>query len=89
MKTWTTETWLAGAPEQVLELLSEPDAIARWAPIAFEVLDLDRERLVAGTRARVSGALAGATGGVRRRDPRDNNPKGDSRDHHHCPCDGP
>ncbi len=59
MKTWTTETWVAGAPEHVLELLTEPDAIARWAPIPFELLDLDGERLVAGTRARVSGALAG------------------------------
>ena len=37
MKTWTTETWLAGAPEEVLELLTEPDAIARWAPIPFEL----------------------------------------------------
>lgn len=54
MKTWTTETWGAGAPERVLELLTEPDAIARWAPIPFELLDLDGERLVAGTRARVS-----------------------------------
>jgi hypothetical protein len=59
MKTWTTETWVAGAPEQVLELLTQPDAIARWAPIPFEVLELDSQRLVAGTRARVSGALAG------------------------------
>jgi hypothetical protein len=59
VKTWTTETWVAGAPAQVLELLTQPDAIARWAPIPFEVLDLDSERLVAGTRARVSGALAG------------------------------
>ena len=59
MKTWTTETWVAGAPEHVLELLTEPDAIARWAPIPFELLALDGERLVAGTRARVSGALAG------------------------------
>jgi hypothetical protein len=59
MKTWTTETWVAGAPEQVLELLTEPAAVARWAPIPFELLDLDGERLVAGTRARVSGALAG------------------------------
>jgi hypothetical protein len=58
MRTWTTETWVAGAPEHVLELLTEPDAIARWAPIPFEVRDLDGERLVAGTRARVSGALA-------------------------------
>ena len=59
MKTWTTETWVAGAPEEVLELLTEPDAIARWAPIPFELLDLDGARLQQGTRARVSGALAG------------------------------
>jgi hypothetical protein len=37
---------------------TEPDAIARWVPIRFELLDLDGERLVAGTCARVSGALA-------------------------------
>jgi hypothetical protein len=59
MKTWTTETWVAGAPEEVLELLTEPDAIARWAPIPFELLDLDGARLRPGTCARVSGALAG------------------------------
>ena len=59
MKTWTTETWLAGAPEEVLELLTEPHAIARWAPIPFELLDLDGARLQQGTRARVSGAVAG------------------------------
>jgi Polyketide cyclase / dehydrase and lipid transport len=59
MKTWTTETWVAGTPDEVLELLTEPDAIARWAPIPFEVLDLDGGRLERGTRARVSGALAG------------------------------
>ena len=61
MKTWTTQTWVAGTPEEVLELLTEPDAIARWAPIPFELLDLDGERLITGTRARVSGALAGRT----------------------------
>ena len=59
MKTWATDTWVGGKPEKVLELLTEPDSIARWAPIPFELLDLDGERLVAGTRARVSGALAG------------------------------
>jgi hypothetical protein len=61
MNTWNTKTWVAGAPEHVLELLTEPDAIARWAPIPFELLDLDGERLIRGTRARVSGALAGRT----------------------------
>ena len=59
MKTWTTETWVAGSPDEVLELLTEPDAIARWTPIPFEVLDLDGPRLEAGTRARVRGSLAG------------------------------
>jgi hypothetical protein len=59
MRTWTTEMWLAGMPEQVLELLTEPDAIARWAPIGFELMELDGERLQAGTRARVRGSLAG------------------------------
>jgi Polyketide cyclase / dehydrase and lipid transport len=59
MGTWTTQTWLAGTPEMVLDLLTEPDAIARWAPIPFEVLSLDGTRLEPGTRARVRGALAG------------------------------
>jgi hypothetical protein len=35
-----------------LELLTEPHAIARWAPIPFELLDLDGERLDAGARTR-------------------------------------
>jgi hypothetical protein len=51
--------WLGGMPEEILELLTEPDAIARWAPIHFEVLDLDGDRLESGTHARVSGRLAG------------------------------
>jgi hypothetical protein len=59
MRTWTSETWLAGPPEEVLDLLTEPDAIARWAPIDFEVLDHQGERLRTGTRARVCGVLAG------------------------------
>jgi uncharacterized protein YndB with AHSA1/START domain len=59
MKTWTTETWMAGPPDKVLNLLTEPDAIARWAPIPFEVLRLDGARFEAGTRARVRGVLAG------------------------------
>jgi hypothetical protein len=59
MKTWTTEMWLAGMPEEILELLTEPDAIARWAPIPFELIDVDSDRLESGTRARVRGGLAG------------------------------
>ena len=59
MSTWTSETWLAGPPEEVLDLLTEPDAIARWAPIDFEVSDHEGERLRAGSHTRVCGLLAG------------------------------
>jgi hypothetical protein len=61
MRTWTTKMWLEGMPDQVLDLLTDPDAIARWAPIGFDVVDLDDDRLRAGTRARVRGSLAGRT----------------------------
>jgi hypothetical protein len=61
MRTWTTETTVAGLPDEVLALLTEPDAIARWAPVPFELLDMDKDRLAAGTRARVLGRLAGRT----------------------------
>jgi hypothetical protein len=40
--TWTAQTLVAGLPGDVLMLLTEPDAIARWAPIAFEVVDFER-----------------------------------------------
>jgi hypothetical protein len=61
MRTWTTQTTVTGLPEEVLALLTDPDAIARWAPVPFELIDLDTDRLVAGTRARVRGHLAGRT----------------------------
>src|SRR5262249_31891782 len=59
MNTWTTEMRLPALPQQVLELLTEPEAIAQWAPIPFELLDVDAGRLQTGTRARVRGGLAG------------------------------
>jgi hypothetical protein len=61
MATWTAKTRVAGLPHEVLALLTEPDAIARWAPIAFQVVDFDRPRLRAGDEVRVRGALAGRT----------------------------
>lgn len=48
-----------GSPADVLELLTEPGAIARWAPVPFEVVTLDGTRLQSGSRARVAGRLAG------------------------------
>lgn len=59
MARWTAHTRVAGAPHEVLELLTEPDAIARWSPIDFEVVDWAGDRLCAGDRVRVEGRLAG------------------------------
>jgi hypothetical protein len=50
---------MAGRPEDVMGLLTQPDAIARWAPIPFEVIDFDGDRLLAGDTALVRGGLAG------------------------------
>jgi hypothetical protein len=61
MRTWTTHTTVVGLPDEVLALLTEPDAIARWTPVPFELIDLDTDRLAAGSRARVRGHLAGRT----------------------------
>ena len=56
-KHWTRghAIWI----HDVLAFLTEPEAIALWAPVPFEVLALDGERLRSGSRARVAGHLAG------------------------------
>jgi uncharacterized protein YndB with AHSA1/START domain len=59
MRTWTATTTVEARPEDVLDVLTDPGACARWAPVPFDVDDLVGERLLAGTRARVSGRLAG------------------------------
>jgi hypothetical protein len=46
-------------PEEILDLLTEPDSIARWAPIPFELVEFDGDRLRSGSHARVRGGLAG------------------------------
>jgi hypothetical protein len=48
-----------GLAADILALLTEPEAITRWAPVPFEVLALDRDRLRSGSHARVAGHLAG------------------------------
>ena len=58
-RTWTTETWLDVVPDEVLAKLTDPEAIARWSPVGYELLELDGDRLRAGSRAKVRGALAG------------------------------
>jgi hypothetical protein len=59
MRTWTAQTSVKGRPEDVLAMLTDPEAVSRWAPIDFVVEDLDGPRLETGSRARVVGRLAG------------------------------
>lgn len=59
MCTWQSTATVSASPTDVLALLTDPEAIARWAPVPFEVLALDSPRLESGSRARVAGRLAG------------------------------
>jgi hypothetical protein len=59
MREWTATTTVDAGPEAVLDVLTDPEACARWAPIPFDVEDLRTPRLTCGSRARVSGKLAG------------------------------
>jgi len=59
MRTWTAHTIVGGRPEDVLAILTDPEAAGRWAPIDFEVEGLDGPRLETGSRARLVGRLAG------------------------------
>jgi hypothetical protein len=59
MREWTATTTIEAQPEAVLDVLTDPEACARWAPIAFDIEDLRTPRLRCGSRARVSGRLAG------------------------------
>ncbi len=59
MRTWTAQALTDAHPEDVLLALTDPDAVARWSPVPFDVEDDDVRRLRAGTRTRVSGRLAG------------------------------
>ena len=59
MREWTATTTIEARPEAILDVLTDPEACARWAPIPFDVEDLRTSRLRCGSRARVSGKLAG------------------------------
>jgi hypothetical protein len=59
MRTWCLNSTVPGAPAEVIELLTEPEAIARWTPVPFEVIALDSSKLQSGSHARVAGRLAG------------------------------
>jgi hypothetical protein len=59
MSTWTEHLTAQAAPAAVLDVLTDPDACGRWAPVDFEADGVDGGRLKAGSRARVEGRLAG------------------------------
>jgi hypothetical protein len=59
MANWTATTTTKATPEQILEVLTHPEEIRRWSPVDFDVDELDAARLAPGTRARVTGKLAG------------------------------
>jgi hypothetical protein len=59
MATWKTRTTVNGLPEHVLEVLTDPTAARRWSPIGFELEDFEGDRLRSGSRAVLSGKLAG------------------------------
>jgi hypothetical protein len=59
MGIWRAQTLVAGEPDEVLQMLTEPDIIARWAPIDFELVDRRYQRLEAGDHVKVRGFLAG------------------------------
>jgi len=50
MRTWTATTTTAARPEAVLGVLTDPEAAARWAPLPFDVEDLDGRRLASGSQ---------------------------------------
>jgi hypothetical protein len=58
--TWNARLEMRAPAEDVLDALTDPEVCGRWSPIGFEVEDLEGDRLVAGSRARVAGRLAGA-----------------------------
>ncbi|HWT22662.1 MAG TPA: SRPBCC family protein [Solirubrobacteraceae bacterium] len=58
MRTWTAQKLVDAAPERVLALLTDTDAVREWSPFPFD-LDGAGTRLDPGTRVRVSGSLAG------------------------------
>lgn len=59
MRIFTAQTTVPCSPDEVLHWLTEPSEIARWAPVPFEILELDGGRLEPGSSARVQGQLAG------------------------------
>lgn len=61
MGAWTAQAAIGAAPDEVLDALTNPEAIMDWSPVEFEVDGLDGSRLATGSRAVVAGRIAGWT----------------------------
>lgn len=59
MPTYTATTTVAARPEAVIEALTDLAACTRWSPVPFSLDGLGASRFATGTRARISGRLAG------------------------------
>jgi hypothetical protein len=59
MGTWDARAKVKGGPDDVLAVLTDPDAAQRWSPIGFQLEQLEGDRLRSGSRAVLSGKLAG------------------------------
>ena len=59
MSSYTATIETSAPPEQVLAVLTDPDAIRDWSPVPFELEDPGARALEAGTETRVSGSLGG------------------------------
>jgi uncharacterized protein YndB with AHSA1/START domain len=57
MRTWTAATTVDASQSVVLAVLTDPEAVARWAPVPFDVDD--DAPLTPGHRTKVRGKLAG------------------------------
>lgn len=58
-EVWTATVAIDARPDDVLRALTDPDAIAGWAPVDFELEGRAGRRLRTGSRERVSGSVAG------------------------------
>jgi hypothetical protein len=59
MSTHMAKQTVNAEPAHVLQVLTDPAACGRWAPVAFTTDQPPGERLQAGTRTRLRGRIAG------------------------------
>ena len=59
MSTHIANQTVTAEPAQLLEVLTDPAACGRWAPVAFSSDQAPGERLEAGTRTTLRGRIAG------------------------------